>query len=115
MDRYIYARDNPERYVDKDGHVISMRSYTDASDLQFLASPAVDPSYSKVILPDGQVGYEKNPQVTSGVSTTGSMSTRSFGITCGRGGCSGFEQQSFNAYLNQNDPYRDSSCEGTCL
>ncbi|HEV2225974.1 MAG TPA: RHS repeat-associated core domain-containing protein [Nitrososphaerales archaeon] len=51
MNLYIYARDNPERYVDTNGHMFAGRSWTDSNDPAFLAT------LTPTLTPGGQTAY----------------------------------------------------------
>lgn len=68
MNLYIYARDNPERYVDPTGHMFySGRSWTDSDDPTFLAT------LTKTTSPSGNTVY-----VTTTATTTPKTSKMTF-------------------------------------
>jgi RHS repeat-associated protein len=69
LDRYVYARDNPERYTDLDGHYAG-RMFTDADDPGFMATLAATTA------PSGQTTYLA-PTTTSTTYVGGSTVTTS--------------------------------------
>jgi RHS repeat-associated protein len=70
QNRYIYARDNPERYVDPTGHMYAGRMWTDYDDAAFMATLVA------VTTPGGQTAYLA-PTQTSTTYVGGSTVTTS--------------------------------------
>jgi hypothetical protein len=94
MDRYIYARDDPEKYVDPTGHTINGRSFTDfggapgSGDYDGSLGP-----YAIIALPAGKTGaiiltfdpLISTAKVISGFISYGYGSLQIGGTVFGRG------------------------------
>jgi RHS repeat-associated protein len=67
MNLYIYARDNPERYVDPNGHMYAGRCWTDSDDPAFLATltPVVSPGGYTVYSSQSDSYTSKSQEKTS--------------------------------------------------
>ncbi|HEV2225634.1 MAG TPA: RHS repeat-associated core domain-containing protein, partial [Nitrososphaerales archaeon] len=65
LNRYIYARDNPERYVDPTGQMYAGRYWTDSDDPSFLATLVQEtaPGGQKIyVTPGTKIKWTKQPE-----------------------------------------------------